>query len=106
MNETHTHISKTEFVTLFFDVSVYDTHSLAGLTYSDPMGPSFAVPKTVSSVGKLFFLFFLLFTLTFSKITEDNKIGECCAQDGGKKGTVHFEKAHGSEPTQLRYLTL
>jgi hypothetical protein len=52
------------------------------------------------------FFVFMLFTLTFSKITEDNEIGECGAQDGGKQGTVDFEKAHGSEPTQLSYLPL
>ncbi len=65
MNETHTHISKTEFVTLFSDVSVSDIHSLAGVTYSDPMGPSFAVPKTVSSVGKLFFFVFYVVYINF-----------------------------------------
>jgi hypothetical protein len=48
----------------------------------------------------------MLFTLTFSKITEDDEIGECGAQDSGKQGTVDFEKAHGGEPTQLRYLPL
>jgi hypothetical protein len=40
--ETHTHISKTDFVTSFFDVrmSDFDLHSLAGVMYCDP---SFAV---------------------------------------------------------------
>ena len=70
------------------------------------MGPSFAVTKTVSSVDKLFFCFCCCFLFTFSKVTEDNKIGECGAQDVGKQGAVDFEKAHGSEPTQLSYLPL
>jgi hypothetical protein len=48
INETHTHITKTEFVTSFLDLNMSDfdlyiLYSLAGIIYSDPMGPSFAV---------------------------------------------------------------
>jgi hypothetical protein len=44
MSETHAHISKTEFVTSLFDVSMSDfDHSPAGVTYSKPTGLSFAV---------------------------------------------------------------
>ncbi len=49
----HTHISKTEFVPAFLDVNMSDFDlyilkkylfiPLAGVMYSDPMGPSFAV---------------------------------------------------------------
>jgi hypothetical protein len=52
MNENHTQIYKTEFVTSFFCVSISDLififmiiHSLAGVMYSDPTGPSFTVHK-------------------------------------------------------------
>jgi hypothetical protein len=53
INETHTHIFKTEFVTSFFDVSMsdFDLYILKKylfipflvLLYSDPRGPNFAV---------------------------------------------------------------